>query len=885
MFRHSAAALVLALAFPLASSAVEAQSPVPLGPLPRVVVPVHYRLDFTIDPAKGRFSGHDEIAVTFKQSESAIYIHGLDIHVSHAEARLQDGKTVPVTYAQVDKSGVAQLTFASAIPAGAATLVFDYDAPFNQSLAGLYKVTERGDAYAFTQFEAIDARRAFPSFDEPGFKTPFDVTITAPVSDKVVANTPVTGDTGAGDGMMKWTFETTRPLPTYLVAFAVGPLDIVNAGEIPPDKYRGKPLPLRGIAARGMGPRMKYALSLTPAIIRALENYYGVGYPFQKVDILAVPDFAAGAMENAGAVTFREQLLLMGDNASLDQKRSSLDVQAHELAHQWFGDYVTPSWWDNIWLNESFATWMESKISGMVRPDEEFSRETLNSGLAVMNGDELPSARQIHQPVNGPDDIDNAFDDITYSKGAAVLAMFESYVGPAQWQKGIHAYLQKFAYGNATAQDFIGTIAQATGHPEIVQAFDDFIDQPHVPLLTTDLRCAAKSALAEVSQSTYVPLGLSIPQGAWHVPMCLSADGKKVCRIAPPEPVSVALGAKCPAVLIPNADGAGYYRFSMAEPQWRKLLASAKHLNAADQLTLFFNVDAALRAGQANASDLFALMRAVAPNAQWDLLSRIRSSLHGLRLSVIGQKDLPAYEAFVRENFAPRLTAIGLKARPGEMPAAALAREALASLLVEEAHDPATTATLAKAAQDYLSSGGKDFDGLPPELLREALRAAVMSEGPAFMDRLIAAYGKSDSEFFYNIAIYAAAGSEDEAALNKFLAFSLTPQVRTGDLLYVLRYFANEPASRPLLWSWFKTNYAALLKRISAQGMSYAPALQANACDDAAKAEVQAFFGPKTAELQGTPRILRQTVERIDRCTAFRNAKGAEIEAALNGAK
>ncbi|HEY2035185.1 MAG TPA: M1 family metallopeptidase, partial [Rhizomicrobium sp.] len=315
---------------------------VPLGPLPRAATPLHYAISVTVDPKKDRFSGHTEIDVTFNTARKTLFIDGNELNVKTAFALLPSGKKVQIAYAQVDPSGVAYLNFGEKIPAGKAKLVFDYDAPFNPSLAGLYKVvTKMGDAYAFTQFENIDARRMFPSFDEPGYKTPFDISVTVPVDDKVIGNTPVVTDSGVGNGMMKWTFQQTKPLPTYLVALAIGPLDIVDGGDIPANQYRDHPLHLRGVTAKGMGSKLKYALSLTPSIIEHLEAYYGIGYPYQKLDVLAVPDFSAGAMENAGAVTFREQLLLMDDNAPLEQKRSSLDVQAHELAHQWFGDLVT----------------------------------------------------------------------------------------------------------------------------------------------------------------------------------------------------------------------------------------------------------------------------------------------------------------------------------------------------------------------------------------------------------------------------------------------------------------------------------------------------------------------------------------------------------------
>jgi len=867
--------------------------PVPLGPLSRVATPAHYSLTLTIDPAKDSFSGHTEIGVVFAKARDTLYIHGLDLHVAHASLRLAHGKTIAVAYKQVDPSGVALLTFASTVPAGPATLVFDYDAPFNKSLEGLYKVIDHGTAYAFTQFESIDARRAFPSFDEPGFKTPFDVTVNAPADDKVIGNTRVVSDTGAGGGMIRTVFETTKPLPTYLIAVAVGPLDIVDAGDIPANQYRDHPIHLRGITAKGMGPRLAYALSLTPAIVNALESYYGVAYPFQKLDILAVPDFAAGAMENAGAVTFREQLLLMDANAPLDQKRSTLTVQAHELAHQWFGDYVTPTWWDNIWLNESFATWMEYKISQTVKPDQEFSRSTLSSALNVMRLDELPSARQIHQPVNGPDDIDNAFDDITYSKGGAVLSMFESYVGVDEFQKGIHAYLTKYAFKNATAHDFIQTIADTTNHPEIVAAFDSFIDQPNIPLINVEAQCAAGAANLNVTQSVYTPVGTTLPARQWNVPVCVTADGgPKICQMITPQAAQIPLGAKCPKRVFPNAQGAGYYRFAMDETSWKARIATATKLDAAGQLTLYHNVSAALRAGQASATDFFDVIKALAPVAQWDLVGAddnsfdVRKALHDLRVTgILSGDDLAAEQTFVRKNFGPRMAKIGLTAKPGETPATALMRERLATFLVDEGRDPALIASLTKAAHAYLSSGGTNMGGLPPELMQEAMRAGVLSEGAPFGDAVLEAFQKSDDEYFMKSAIYALAGSDDAPTLGKLLALTLTPTVRVGDIRYVVRYLSVEATARPILWDWFKTNFDAVAGRVSKQGLGQAPSILSDACDQASKDDLQAFFGPKTAEIPGAPRTLAQTGEKIDRCIALKSAKGAEIEAALKAAK
>src|SRR3569832_191394 len=329
---------------------------IPLGELPRVAVPQRYRIALRIDPKTDRFTGHVEIDVKFLKSRRSLFLHGLGLNMSAVSVRVKGKPVSAAHYDQVHDSGVARLIFVDPVPAGEATLVFDYDAAFNTSLDGLYKVVDRGDSYAFTQFESTGARKAFPSFDEPGFKTPFEVTVLAPRGLKVIGNTPIFTTKPAGvKGFTETTFEATYALPTYLVALAVGPHDEEEGGKAPPNKYRAKPLRIRGVTARGNGRRIQYALSLTPKIVTALENYFGVGFPIQKLDVLAVPDFAAGAMENAGAITFRERLLLLDQDASLEQKRASLAVQAHEIAHQWFGDLVSPAWWEDIWLNESFA--------------------------------------------------------------------------------------------------------------------------------------------------------------------------------------------------------------------------------------------------------------------------------------------------------------------------------------------------------------------------------------------------------------------------------------------------------------------------------------------------------------------------------------------------
>jgi alanyl aminopeptidase len=366
--------------------------------------------------------------------------------------------------------------------------------------------------------------------------------------------------------------------------------------------------------------------------------------------------------------------------------------------------------------------------------------------------------------------------------------------------------------------------------------------------------------------------------------MCLSADTTKVCRIVAPKPAKIALGASCAAAVFPNPEGAGYYRFTLDQAHRDMLVKGAGKLDAADQLTLFHNLFAAVRAGLAPAGDVFTAVHEMAPTAQWDLIVDIKNVFHDLRTNLVPPDELPAYRAFVRDNFGPRLEAIGLTATPGEAAATVLARQHLVDLLVEEGGDPVLLARLAKAAQAYIASNGKDYSGLPPDVMREAMRAGAISGGAPFMDSLIAAYKKSNDEFFFASTIYAAAGSDDRAALDKFLAFALTPQVRTGDLRYVLRNFSNEPVAQAALWHWFTANFDTLLKRVSRRGMGGAPGILAASCTVSARADLDTFFAPKVSELEGARRTLAQTDETISRCIAIKQAKGAELVTALHAA-
>ncbi|WP_164156266.1 M1 family metallopeptidase, partial [Sandarakinorhabdus rubra] len=545
---------------------------VPLGRLPDTVRPTAYRIDLKADPAQADYSGHVEIDATVKAPSRTVFLHGLGLKVTRADVVV--GKRVlKARYSEVDPSGVARLDLPGNLPAGRVTLRFDYSTGFREGAEGLFRAKVGEDWYAWTQMEPLDARRMFPGFDEPGFKVPFTVSLTVPSRLKAFANTPEVGSTTRA-GWTTHRFAPSKPLPTYLVAVGIGDFD-VRETTIPANAVRKTPLAFRVIATKGQAPRMATTLAETPKIVGLLEDYFGIAYPYEKLDFIASP-VMGGAMENAGLILFQDTLILLGDAPPPSQMRGFGTVAAHELAHQWFGDLVTPTWWTDIWLNESFAEWMGNKTAHRWRPDLGIAAGEVADAFTAMDTDSLGRGRPIRQEISRNDQVISAFDSITYLKGAQTVSMFESFVGEENFRKGVQLHLNRYAYRNASAEDFFASVAEASGNPRLVPALRSFTDQTGVPLVT--VRDAATGI--SLSQSRYVPLGIATDRmlRRWQIPLCLSRGDGKACTLLSEESATVPPLVGTAAALVPNANGAGYYRFSLDNAGWDRLIAAAAAL-------------------------------------------------------------------------------------------------------------------------------------------------------------------------------------------------------------------------------------------------------------------------------------------------------------------
>lgn len=881
---HRLAGLSASLMLASVSWAATPTPDFPRGRLPTTVTPERYSLTLEIDPAKSEFAGEANIDIRLNEATQRIWLHGSGLTV--LEATLDSaGSSQPARYTQVDPiTGVARLDLDASAAAGPATLHIRYTAELSSGAEGLFREQVGEHWYVFSQMEAIEARRAFPGFDEPRFKTPFTVTVIVPEDQKVIGNAPLASSTPLHDGRVRHVLTATLPLPTYLLFLAVGPLDVVGAPSLPANSIRKTSLPLRGIAPRGRGPDLAYALKETPQMIEQLEDYFGIPFPYQKLDLIASTEMP-GAMENAGAILYNENLILLAPDAPLQQQRSFGDVHAHELAHQWFGDLVTPVWWDDIWLNESFAEWMGAKIADAWRPELGVRTSLTISALAAMNLDSQRAGRPIHEAVEDNKHINSTFDAITYEKGATVLSMIESYLGEEVFRRGVQQHLRAHPHGNADSQDFFRALAKAANQPAVIDAFRSFIDQPGVPLVS--VRKTADGRGLELAQSRYRPVGSTIPPGAkWLIPFCASilseAGSQKVCTLMvnPKTTLALPAGAK-PVAIMPNAAGAGYYRFTLEPAAVDALLANVSALSDGEGLALSDSLAADFKSGNLTLAQLLTAAQALSQHPTRDVATSLGNELATLGDRILDSGQRAALRLRIAEIYKPRLQAIGFEPRANAYASRSaderLLRRSLLQLVALKGRDPEVRHVLARAARDSLVQP----DALDPGLRDVAWTVAVQEDGRPFADELMRRIPESDDGLWRQHAARALGAAEATEVATKARELVFDDRLRIGELFQILTTQFQSPVARDGAWVWFRQNLDRVLKRFPSYAQVYALTEPETFCDAPHRASVAQVLTPKVRELGMGELELARTLESIDLCVALKQAHVRDIANAL----
>lgn len=865
--------------------AADATAP-PLGKLPETAEPLHYALRFRIDPAADGFSATADIRIALRQPDDHVWLHAQALDIDRIEWRDAKGSARPARLARVRGDDTIRVEFGERIAAQELVLQIAYHARYNAQLEGLFRTQRAGRPYVVTQMEPVSARRAFPGFDEPRFKTPFDLSIELPAGAKAVANTAQVAEEALADGWRRLTFRTTPKLPTYLIALAVGPWDIVEGASIAPTSWRKSPIPLRAIAPQGEGHRLSEVLAATPAIVTALEDYFGYPYAFGKLDLLAAPDFSAGAMENPGLVIFREALLLLDRNTPTSLRRASFEVNAHELAHQWFGDTVTMPWWDDLWLNEAFASWMEGRITQQLRPAHRADLANIVDAQQAMAADSLASARRVRQPIRDNGDIEGAFDSLTYGKGSAVLGMFEAWLGENVFREGLRQYMRDHAFASATSDDLIAALQKAGDKDaRFAAAMRSFLDQPGVPMVRSKLVCDGGKARLELAQQRYFPLGSggNAAEQHWGIPFCVRLQQGETastqCRLLDTANATMPIEGACPDWYLPNAQARGYYRIALANGDLAALTRVAATLDDREQLAFADAIRAGFERGDVDAAAVLDAVGQLAGAKTREAAFALQDSLVWIRRNLADEASRAAIDVYVEKRYLPRLAQLGYLRRDGESDDDALWRASLVELLARKVDSKPVRAALLAQGKAVLAGDGNGrlrFGAANYDLLGTVLVVAVQELGATAVDALMAELAKnSDANLRMSMAM--ALGATTDAKLGERVReFAIGPGAKISETARVLGVHQYEPRNRAALWSWFQRRYADVVAHTPVFIHGKLPELVAEGwCERDQARKVAQFFARDPGKVNGTAQGLARAEEAITLCVAQREKHGS----------
>jgi puromycin-sensitive aminopeptidase len=839
------------------------------------VRPERVRLHVEVDPAEGRaFRGEVEIDLELDGARSLLRLHAVDLRIGRARLRTRDGRRLRGRVVREPEIEMVALHFDEEIPAGEATLGLAFSGALRRDLCGLYGVTAGGREYAFTQLEATDARKFFPCFDEPTMKARFAISVATGRANAAISNAPATHSEELPDGRKVVHFAETPPLSTYLIALAVGELEasrVVRAG----------PTAIRLWHTPGKGHLCEFGLEATRACLIRLERYFDLWYPYAKLDMVAVPDFEFGAMENAGAVFFRETLLLVDpERATLGEKKRAAEVICHELAHMWYGDLVTMAWWDDLWLNEAFATWMAFKIVDDWKPEWKMWHDFQHGRAAAMKQDALCHTHPIYCPVDTAAEANENFDLITYEKGASVVRMLERYLGAAKFRRGVRAYIRDHRESNTVAADLWRALSRASG-VAVEPIARSWITQDGHP--TIDLRVVERDDgfHLQLLQERFYQRPPSRPAGTkWAVPWVgrvgrgRSGSGQLVRHLLTKKRDTIALGPRAPRFVYGNADEGGFFRPAHGPDELAALGRALPSLAAVERMGLIDHQWALVCARRAPIGAFLELAGALADETDPDVLSALRQPLGFVADTLVPDACPDAsegYRAWVARRFGPAFAALGWTPGRGEPDDVRLRRAVLLGIVGGAAASEAVQCEAARRCDTYL----KDRRALDANLADGVVALAARIGGSGRYRRFLAAARASDTPQEQRRFLLATADFRDPRCIDLTLAMSLTDRVPTQDVIFLLGRLMANPAAREATWAFIKARWPKLRKRMPSLFAGRLIESTPNLLGAEHRRDVARFF--RENPVPAGDRALRQALERFDWYRGFRRGAAADL--------
>jgi alanyl aminopeptidase len=847
--------------------------------LPTRARPTSYTAELSLDPAAPTFQGTLVIDLQVVEPTDVVWLHGR--HLTVKEASLTAGEQTLAATPVKGSGDFLGFTFERPLAVGPAKLRITYEALLSErEVSGAFRSQENGEWYAFTQFEPLGARRVFPCFDEPGFKVPWQLTFHVPAGVVAVTNTPLVNEEPRASGGTTFRFARTQPLPSYLIAFGVGAFDFLEAAPSGEKAVRTRIITPRGRAAEGT-----YAAKVTPEILVHLERYFALPYPYEKLDVLAVP-LLGGAMEHPGLVTFNAGLILAKpEEDTLNRQRGFYSVQIHELAHQWFGNLVTLAWWDDLWLNESFATWMTPVALEELQPTWDAPLERVSGRSYALDSDSLVTARRIRQPIESEGDILNAFDGITYGKGGAVLAMAQSWLGREPFRRGIQRYLRAHAGGNATAQDFLSALSAET-RQDVAGVLGTFLDQGGAPLVSATLDCTGKVPAVKLTQRRYLPVGSSgEAKQLWKVPLCVrygvGTRTGRTCTVLEAESAVLPLpeAKACPSWLLPNADGAGYLRAQVDGKMLGRLLSTdSRSLTRAERVALLGDVQALVNAGSLPAADALGVLPLLANEKDRQVFNASMELMEVLQPRLLSESRWEDRARFLRDTYGARARTLGFTPRANEDEDTRLLRPQLLRLAGRQGGDPKLVAEARALTEKWL----KDRRAIAPDLVDVTLSIAAAHGDAQLHAKLLEAMKGEKERKVRQQLIGALSSFTDPALARSNLRLLLDPAMDMREVGWLLYGAAWEVRTREVAYTFVKEHYDALAARMPEERVSSLVWAGSSFCDPVRRQEVAAFFSERTGRAPGGARDLAQALESMDLCIALKQAQGASVESFLS---
>jgi aminopeptidase N len=841
------AAVVLAMASLSAAPAIAAPAAAKAATLattqlPRGVAPSHYDIAITPDAKAGSFAANVTITLSVQEPANSITLNATDLKFNSATLTPVAGGAGASAKVVVDPAAqTATFHFAQPVAKGTYKLALDYTGKIGTQAVGLFSLdydTPAGKKRAlYTQFENSDARRMIPSWDEPAYKATFALQALVPAGEMAVSNMPITKSETLPDGRTRATFATTPKMSTYLLFFGLG--DFERA------RVTSDGTELGVVTRRGGAQQAEFALESSKAILREYNDYFGIRYPLPKLDNIAGPGRSQffGAMENWGAIfTFEYAMLFDPAISTQADKQNIFGVAAHEMAHQWFGDLVTMSWWDDLWLNEGFASWMESRMSARLHPEWKSELNAVSVRDAAMRRDSVATTHPVVQHVQTVEQASQAFDDITYQKGESVIRMLEAYVGENAWRSGVRAYMKAHAYGNTVSDDLWSAIEKAA-HKPITAIAHDFTLQPGVPLIRVgETACKNGSTSVTLAQGEFSRDQPAKKPLSWRVPVIAQTAGSaKDARVLVSGGKATLTVPGCGALVV-NAGQTGYYRTLYAPAQFTALTAGFDKLAPIDQLGLLADSWALGLAGLQPASSALDLAKATPLSADpkvWARIASVFASVHDMYAGDSARQK--RFADFATARLAPVMAQVGWVARAGEPDTVANLRAQLIAVL-GELDDP----TVVGEARRRYGAMATDPAAVPGPLRKTIMAVVAQHADAATWDALHAAAVAEKSPMIKDFLYHLLASTDDKALAQRALKLALTDEPGvTNSASMVAQVAASHP---DMAFDFAIANMGKINERVDATSRSrYFPRLASHSVDPAMIEKVNAYAGANLA--------------------------------------